>query len=82
LIPLVNISTGDGVEGDDVGAVDAMDGSVGATEVIAIDWRFTNNEKHLMYFKLQRNWSNYSWVITVHLSPIGLRFLHDNAHNG
>jgi hypothetical protein len=66
MVPLLNMSTGDGVECDDVGA-EADDG-VGATGV----FRLLSDAKCLMYLVLQQNWSNSSWVILPQSSPIGL----------
>jgi hypothetical protein len=53
LIPLLNRSTGDGAECDDVGA-EADDDGVGATGVLGL----ASDAKSLVYLLLQQNWSN------------------------
>jgi hypothetical protein len=59
LIPLLNRSTGDGAECDDVGVdVGAGDG-VDSPGFL----RLASDAKHLVHLVLQRNWSNSSCVI-------------------
>jgi hypothetical protein len=66
-MPLLNRSTGDGAECDDVGvdvgAADDVDGA----GVLGL----ANDAKRLMYLVLQQNWSNSSWMILRLPSPIG-----------